>query len=84
MNNKYTNNVNTGIYNFIKLILENNDDFDELSTQDSLIESGRLASINIIEIIALLEAEYDIDFSEVSFDLDNFETIDLLLELVDP
>lgn len=61
-------------------MLTESGDTDTFNADSSLVESGRIASVNVIEIVSFLEEEFDIDFSEIDFDLDNFETVSTLAQ----
>ncbi len=45
-----------------------------LSEEDSLFNSGRLDSLDAMELIVWLEQEFGVDFSRVDFSLDLIDT----------
>ena len=53
-----------------------------VSNEGSLFLSGRLESIDAVEIIMYLEDEFGISFAEISFDLTLLDSIDSIAELV--
>ena len=53
-----------------------------IGDEDNLMETLELDSIRLFEISIGIESEFDLDFSEVEFDIENFTTILKLKELV--
>jgi acyl carrier protein len=49
--------------------------------QDSLLLSGRLQSIDAVEIVVFLEENFGIDFAQIGFDREQIDTIDLIYAL---
>jgi acyl carrier protein len=68
---------------FVAQLLSNNDDTGEFMDSDSLLLSGRLQSIDAIEIALFLEREYAIDFAEVGFDEMQLDSIDRIASFVE-
>jgi acyl carrier protein len=66
------------IRNFIRDLLIKVGDDRPLSDQDSLLESGRLQSIDAVEIIVFLEENFGIDFGSIGFDRDRIDSIDAI------
>ena len=62
------------------LLVRSGDD-EPLADDDSLLLSGRLQSIDAVEIVVYLEENFGIDFSEVGFDKDQIDTIDAIYAL---
>jgi acyl carrier protein len=69
------------IREFVQQLLTNSGDNQPLVDQDSLLLSGRLQSIDAVEIVVYLEENFGIDFSEVGFDKDQIDTIDAIYAL---
>lgn len=69
------------IREFVQQLLANSSDNQPLVDQDSLLLSGRLQSIDAVEIVVYLEENFGIDFSEVGFDKDQIDTIDAIYAL---
>jgi acyl carrier protein len=68
---------------YVEKLLNNNGDTREFSDGDSLLLSGRLQSIDAIEIALFLEQEYGIDFSALGFDEVQIDSIDRIASLVE-
>jgi acyl carrier protein len=48
---------------------------------DSLFLSGRLQSVDAVELVVFLEENWNIDFSKVGFDMALIDTVDAILDL---
>ena len=66
----------------IKDILERRGDVDPLGDEDSLIFSGRIDSLNVLEIVGYLEQEFRLDISELEFDPIRFDSLESIAALV--
>jgi acyl carrier protein len=54
-----------------------------LNDEDLLFTSGRLDSLDAIEIIMSIETDYGINFSEINFDLTLLDSIAAMTDLID-
>jgi acyl carrier protein len=72
----------TDIRTFVQNLLSRNGDVDPLADQDSLLLSGRLQSIDAVEIVVFLEENYGIDFAERGFDREQVDTINAIHALI--
>ena len=71
------------IRNFVQELLTRQDDCRPLADGDSLLMSGRLQSIDAVEIVLFVEERFGIDFAEIGFDreqLDSIDAIDVLTQ----
>jgi len=66
------------IHEFVKSLLINNGDDGPLADDDSLLLSGRLQSIDAVEIVLFLEENFGIDFAVIGFDKDQIDSIDAI------
>jgi acyl carrier protein len=71
----------TDIHEFVQELLTNSGDDQPLVDHDSLLLSGRLQSIDAVEIVVFLEEGFGIDFAEIGFDKDQIDTIDAIYAL---
>lgn len=69
------------IHEFVLELLTNSGDNQPLTDQDSLLLSGRLQSIDAVEIVVFLEENFGIDFVQIGFDREQIDTIDLIYAL---
>jgi len=71
------------IRTFVTALLKEKGDPSEVSDNDSLLLSGRLQSIDAVEIAQFLEQEFRIDFAEIGFDETQLDSIDRIASLVE-
>jgi len=64
-------------------LLRQKDDAGPFTDSDSLVLSGRLDSIDILQIVVFLEGRYGIDFAEQQFDQEDFDSIARILTLIE-
>jgi acyl carrier protein len=69
------------IREFVQSLLIQNGDEEPLTDQESLLLSGRLQSIDAVEIVLFLEENFGIDFAEIGFDREQIDSIDAIHEL---
>ena len=65
----------------VQQILKNKNDTDPFTDSDSLIFSGRLQSVDVLDIVVFLEERFGIDFSE-GFDRARLDSVDEIMALV--
>jgi acyl carrier protein len=69
------------IHQFVQSLLINNGDGGSLADDDSLLLSGRLQSIDAVEIVLFLEENFGIDFAAIGFDKDQIDSVDAIYSL---
>jgi acyl carrier protein len=69
------------IRNFVQNLLTSQEDRRPLADDDSLLLSGRLQSIDAVEIVLFLEERFGIDFSNIGFDRDQIDSVDTIYAL---
>jgi acyl carrier protein len=67
----------------VEQLLAAKGDQEPLLDTDSLVLSGRLDSIDILQIVVFLETNYGIDFAEQQFDQEDFDSISRILTLIE-
>jgi acyl carrier protein len=73
------------IRKYLKELLLQKGDKQPFSDDASLLLSGRLASVDAVEIVVFLEEKFHVDFAEVGFDqslIDSVDAIDALTRTV--
>jgi acyl carrier protein len=73
------------IRKFLQELLLQKGDKQPFSDDASLLLSGRLASVDAIEIVVFLEEKFGVNFSDVGFDqalIDSVDAIDTLIQTV--
>lgn len=71
----------TEIHEFVQGLLTRVGDDNPLADQDSLLLSGRLQSIDAVEIIVFLEEHFGIDFAKIGFNREWIDSIDAIYAL---
>jgi acyl carrier protein len=69
------------IHDFVQSLLTRIGDDGPLANQDSLLVSGRLQSIDAVEIVVFLEENFAIDFAEIGFDREQIDSINAIYAL---
>ena len=69
------------IREFVRNLLITNGDRCDLSDQDSILLSGRLQSIDAVEIVIFMEENFGIDFAQLGFDREQIDNIDAIYSL---
>lgn len=64
-------------------LLEDQGVVRDFGDDESLITSGLLDSLAVIEIVVLLEKEFDMDFSSLSFDQNDFDSLEAITGFVE-
>ena len=73
------------IRKYLQELLLQKGDKQPLSDDASLLLSGRLASVDAVEIVVFLEEKFGINFAEIGFDqamIDSVDAIDALIQTV--
>jgi len=65
----------------VERLLAANGDNAPVGDDESLLVSGRLQSIDAVEIVVFLEESFDIDFTEIAFDRDRIDSINAICGL---
>jgi acyl carrier protein len=71
------------IRDFLVSILKEKGDTEPFSDNDSLILTGRLQSVDVLELAIFIEKKYDIDFAEQGFDQDVFDSVDSIVSFIE-
>lgn len=75
--------VRSQMRNYVIQRLRMKGDGATLSDEDLLFTSGRLNSLDAIEIIMAIETDYGVNFSEIDFDLTRLDSIAAIADLID-
>ena len=65
----------------IKELLEMKGVESDVSDSESLLQSGLIDSLDVVQIVLFLEENFDVDFSVRPFDPDDFDSIELIHRL---
>jgi acyl carrier protein len=75
-------NTQQEIRTFIEQLLQQKGDLAPIGDADSLMLSGRLESIDVLEVVMFLERRFGVDFAQTGFDQAQLDSILLIDELV--
>jgi acyl carrier protein len=71
------------IRKFVEGLLAGYGDDSPLVDGESLLVSGRLQSIDAVEIVMFLEQRFGLDFATIGFDRDRIDSMDAIANLVE-
>jgi acyl carrier protein len=71
------------LHGFVGKLLEQKGDARPLSDGEPLLTTGRLDSIDVLDLVAFLESEFSADFSRRDFNQNDFDSVDEILRLVE-
>lgn len=57
-------------------------DANPVNANESLVLSQRLSSLQVVELASQIEQKYQIDFSEIGFNPNDFETVGTIADLI--
>jgi acyl carrier protein len=63
------------IRSFVEELLNEHDDRATFSDTESLIKSGRLDSLAVVNLVTFLESVFAVDFARVEFDPERLDTV---------
>ena len=65
----------------VERLLAANGDHEPVGDDESLLISGRLQSIDAVEIVVFLEEAFGVDFAEIGFDRETIDSIEGIYKL---
>jgi acyl carrier protein len=72
----------TEVRQFVQQLLAQKGDGRSFSDGDSLVLSGRLQSVDAVEIVVFLEEKWGIDFAKIGFDASQIDCVDAIDALI--
>jgi acyl carrier protein len=70
------------IRKYLKELLLQKGDKQPFSDDGSLLLSGRLASVDAVEIVVFLEEKFGVNFAELGFDQELVDSVDAIDSLI--
>jgi len=70
------------IREYLKELLLQKGDNQPFADDASLLLSGRLASVDAVEIVVFLEEKFGVNFSDVGFDQTLIDSVDAIASLI--
>jgi len=70
------------IRQFVRELLDNKGDDKPLNDDSHLLTSGRLDSVDAVQIVVMLEEKFAVDFAQIGFDQTMIDSIDAIDSIV--
>lgn len=71
------------VLQFLRTIQKPDQPLDAVAETDSLVESGLIDSLALLEIVAFLEEQYRIDFAAVGLEPEQLTSVSGILDLIE-
>jgi acyl carrier protein len=71
------------IREFLRTLLATKGDTQPFSDETSLLLSGRLQSVDAVEVAVFLEEKFGVDFAAIGFDQERVDTVASIFTLVE-
>ena len=71
------------VRNFLHKLLAREGESQPFADSDSLLLSGRLQSVDGVEIVVFLEEKFGLDFADLGFDLAKIDSVNSIVALID-
>jgi len=56
---------------------------DQLGNDESLIEAGLLDSLGLVQLVSLLEKEFEVTFDAMDISIENMESVEMIKALIE-
>lgn len=66
-----------------KVLKENKDDAEPFGDGDSLVLSGRLSSLDVVDVLTFLEGEFGFAMDPNEFDAAKFDTVEAIVAMLE-
>jgi acyl carrier protein len=70
------------IREYLQNLLRQTGDHNGFADSDSLVMSGRLDSVDTLDLVVFLEEKYGIDFADRGFDKNALDSLDSVMDLI--
>ena len=71
------------VLDFLRTIQKPDHPLDTVAETDSLVESGLIDSLALLEIVAFLEEQYRIDFAAIGLEPEQLTSVSGILDLIE-
>jgi acyl carrier protein len=71
------------IHEFLRELLASKGDTEPLADDSSLIQSGRLQSADLVELVVFLEDRFGTDFPNIGFNEETFDNLGAIIGLIE-
>jgi len=77
------NNTRQQVREFLAgLLQQNQDDASSLSDSDSLVLSGRLTSLDVVDTLTFLEERFNCEIDPIDFDQKKFDSVNSIVAML--
>jgi acyl carrier protein len=66
-----------------KILVENKDDAAPFADGESLVLSGRLSSLDVVDVLTFLEGKFDFAMDPNEFDQSKFDSVDAIVGMLE-
>ncbi len=66
-----------------KVLRENKDDRDPVTDDASLVTSGRLSSLDVVDVLTYLETQFNFNMDPNEFDQEKFDSVNKIVALLE-
>lgn len=66
-----------------RVLRENKDDTSPVGDSDSLVMSGRLSSLDVVDVLTFLEGKFGFAMDPNDFDQAKFDSVDSIVAMLD-
>ena len=73
----------TVIREFLRKLLARKGDTQPFSDETSVLLSGRLQSVDAVELAVFLEENFDVDFATMGFDQERIDSVNAISNLIE-
>ena len=67
---------------YVRDLLDQTGDRNGFADSDSLVMSGRLDSVDTLQLVMFLEDKYGVDFADRGFDKNELDSLDSIMSLI--
>lgn len=78
-----TSDIRSKVHACISDMLKERGDKAPFDDKEHLASSGRLDSLNTVQLIVFLEKEFGLNLSNLEFDVENFESVDSIVSMIE-
>jgi len=75
-------NERHAVRTFLLNLLQRTGDRDGFVDSDSLVMSGRLDSVDTLDLVMFLEEKYGVDFAQRGFDMNDLDSLDSIMAVI--
>ena len=72
-----------GLMQFLRSIQKPGKSLENISFEDSLVTTGLIDSLALVQIVLYLEQTHNLDFSNIGFDAERLSSISGIIELIE-